>query len=85
VQAVAYDILTDAMLRMDAAGIEIIGCTHDEVIVIAPREHGSATLQEMLTIMSAPPAWASDLPLAAEGYHNVRYVKPPKAMPIPAY
>jgi hypothetical protein len=30
----------------------------------------------MLAIMRTPPAWAADLPLAAEGYHNDRYLKP---------
>jgi DNA polymerase len=83
VQAVAYDLLADAMLRMDAAGIVLVGAVHDEVIALAPREQANATLQEMLMIMEAPPAWASDLPLKAEGYHSVRYVKPPKAPAIP--
>jgi DNA polymerase len=82
VQGVAYDLLADAMLRMDAAGIVLIASVHDELIAIAPREQASATLQEMLAIMSAPPTWASGLPLKAEGYLSVRYVKPPKAQPI---
>ena len=38
VQAVARDLLTDAMLRIEAAGIEIVGCLHDEVIALAPRQ-----------------------------------------------
>jgi DNA polymerase len=84
VQAVAYDLLADAMLRMCAAGIVLVGTVHDEVIALAPRECANATLQGMLAIMSAPPTWGSDLPLKAEGYHNVCYVKPPKALPIPA-
>ena len=40
-QAVAYDILADAMLRMDAAGLDIIGTVHDEVIALAPCEKAS--------------------------------------------
>jgi DNA polymerase len=75
VQAVAYDVMADAMLRMDQAGIELIGTVHDEAIAIAPEDKADAVRAEMVQIMSAPPAWASGLPLAAEGYHNERYVK----------
>ena len=82
VQAVAYDILADAMLRMDAACLNVIGTVHDEVIALAPSDQAASALQTMLAIMSAPPSWASDLPLAAEGYHSTQYVKPPKAQPI---
>jgi DNA polymerase len=76
VQAVAYDVMADAMLRMDTAGIELIGTVHDEAIAIAPEDKADTVRAEMVQIMSAPPAWASGLPLAAEGYHNERYVKP---------
>jgi DNA polymerase len=78
VQGVAYDLLADAMLRMDAAGLEIIGSVHDEVIALAPSDQAETTLQTMLVILSTPPNWASDLPLAAEGFHGRRYVKPKK-------
>jgi DNA polymerase len=75
-QAIAYDVMADAMLRMDQAGIELIGCVHDEVIAVATEDTADAVLDEMKRIMSTPPGWASDLPLAAEGYHAERYVKP---------
>ncbi len=78
VQGVAHDILADSMLRMDAAGLDIVGTVHDEVLVLVASGQAEFTLQAMLAIMSAPPSWASDLPLAAEGYHNTRYVKPLK-------
>ena len=51
---------------------------HDELIVLAPQEKARATLDEMLAIMATPPVWAAGLPMAAEGYCNTRYVKPPK-------
>ena len=78
VQAIAYDLMADRMLRMDAAGITLIGTVHDEAIALAPCENASTTLHEMMSIMSAPPDWANGLPLAAEGYHNMRYIKPRK-------
>jgi DNA polymerase len=76
VQGVAYDLLADAMLRMDATGLDIIGTVHDEVIALAPADQAESMLQTMLAILSDPPSWASDLPLAAEGFHSRRYVKP---------
>jgi DNA polymerase bacteriophage-type len=78
VQATAYDLMADAMLRMEANGIEIIGTVHDEVIALASATTADAMLADMQSIMVTPPSWASDLPLAAEGYVNQRYVKPVK-------
>jgi DNA polymerase len=76
VQAIAYDVMADAILRMDRAAIELIGTVHDEAIALAPEEKAHDVLAEMERIMSEPPAWASGLPLAAEGYHAERFVKP---------
>jgi DNA polymerase len=76
VQGVAYDLLADAMLRLDAAGLDLIGTVHDEVIALAPAGEAEAALQVMRDILSTPPGWASDLPLVAEGFHSRRYVKP---------
>jgi DNA polymerase len=76
VQAMAYDIMIAAMLRMDALGVELIGCVHDEIIALAPAGEAEAVIAGMKAIMSTPPGWASGLPLAAEGYINERYVKP---------
>jgi DNA polymerase len=75
VQAIAYDVMIEKMLRMDAAGIELIGTVHDEAIALAPTERSDAVLTNMAQIMSTPPAWANGLPLTAQGYHNTRYVK----------
>jgi DNA polymerase len=76
VQAIAYDLLIDAMLRMHQANIYLIGTVHDEAIALAAEPQAELILQQMLAIMRVAPDWARDLPLAAEGYHNARYVKP---------
>jgi DNA polymerase len=76
VQAIAYDVMAEAMLRMDKAGVELIGTVHDEAIALAPEDQADAVRDEMVRIMSSPPAWASGLPLGAEGYHAERYLKP---------
>lgn len=74
-QAVARDLLADAMKVMDAEGFEIVGHVHDEVIVEAEDWAAGHTLARAEQIMSTSPAWAPDLPLAAEGWRGPRYRK----------
>jgi DNA polymerase len=81
VQAIAYDLMLDAMLRMHQAGIYLIGTVHDEAIALAAEPQAEVILQRMSSLMRMPPEWASDLPLAAEGFHSSRYVRPKPVTP----
>ena len=72
-QAVARDILAEAMLRVDAAGYAIVLHVHDEIVVEVPE--GKDKLAELLAIMSKPPTWAEGLPIEAEGWTGRRYQK----------
>lgn len=65
-QAIARDILAEAMWRMEQAGLEIVGSVHDEVIIEAPE--GKYTVEEICDLMSQNPTWCEDLPLNAAGY-----------------
>jgi DNA polymerase len=65
VQAAARDILTEAMLRLDAAGYRIVMHVHDEVVIEAPE---SSSLEDICSIMGQTPAWADELLLRADGY-----------------
>lgn len=73
-QAVARDVLADSMPRVEAAGYRIVLSVHDELITEAPDapEFNAAHLS---ALMATPPAWAEDLPLAAEGFEAARYRK----------
>jgi len=73
VQAASRDLLADAMLRHEEAGYRPVLTVHDEVMGETPEGHGS--LDEFLTIMRTPPAWAHDLALEAEGFVCDRYRK----------
>lgn len=75
VQAVARDVFADALLRLDDAGHRVVWHVHDEVIVECPEADAPAVLTEVIHTLSAPPAWARDLPLAAEGSVETHYTK----------
>jgi DNA polymerase bacteriophage-type len=68
VQAVANDLLREALRRLDA---KVILHVHDEIVVEGTEEDAAALEAAMLT----PPAWAQGLPLAAEVTIRERYGK----------
>ena len=75
VQAIARDILADSMIRLDAAGYEIVMHVHDEVVAEVPETNAEDSLTKMCNIMGEPIEWAKGLPLAADGYLTKYYKK----------
>lgn len=73
-QSFARDILYDAMPRIENEGYEIVLHVHDEVVTEAEDtpEHKHEHLSALL---STPPEYALDMPLAAAGYEAYRYKK----------
>jgi DNA polymerase len=72
-QAVARDIMADAIKRLEAAGYPVILSVHDEVVSVVPEAFGS--VDEFCTIMTELPAWAAGCPVEAEGWEGPRYKK----------
>jgi len=74
VQGFARDILAWAMLRLDAAGYDIVMHVHDEVIAEIPEGFGS--VEEFEGIMKQLPPWATGCPInASGGYIDTMYQK----------
>jgi DNA polymerase bacteriophage-type len=73
VSGIARDLLVEAMFRVEAAGYRIVLTVHDEIMCEVPENFGSE--QEFIRLMTRKPAWALDLPIAAEAWSGPRYRK----------
>jgi len=73
VSGIARDLLTAAMLRIEAAGYPIVLHVHDDITAEVPEGFGS--IDEFSRLMIRRPSWALDLPIAAEAWRGKRYQK----------
>lgn len=71
VQAIARDILAEAMMRLEEKGFNIVMHIHDEVVI----ESDSSSIEEVNQIMSVVPEWAPGLILDADGFESEFYKK----------
>jgi len=74
IQAIARDVLREAVLNLEKAGYPIVLRVHDELVAEVPAGYGS--IEEFERIMATMPAWAADWPIrAAGGWRGLRYRK----------
>jgi DNA polymerase len=73
VQAVARDIMAEAMLRVETKGYKLVMSVHDELVAEIPRGWGSVA--EFENELTKPPLWAAGCPIGAEGWRGKRYRK----------
>lgn len=71
VQAIARDLLCDAIINFDMLGLPVVLHVHDEIVI----ETAEDFLHSAENIMQQMPAWAEGLPMAAEGWRAFRYRK----------
>ena len=72
-EGVARDLLTPAMLELDAMGYGGIGSVHDEYIM--ELDDGFGSLEEASAVLCRPRTWAAGLPVAVDGFTATRYRK----------
>jgi len=72
-QAVARDVLSAALLRLDPKGYETVLHVHDEIVSEMP--DGAGSLGEFCDLMSRLEPWAEGLPVAVAGWEGRRYRK----------
>lgn len=66
VQAVARDCLAQAIENLEVRGLPVVFHIHDEVVIDCRAD--TATLDDVVDIMSRPIPWAPGLPLNADGW-----------------
>jgi len=72
-QAICRDVFCDAMLHLEAANYHVVAHLHDQFVCEVPEGFGS--LEEFIAIITAPPAWAPDFPIAAKGRITDRLIE----------
>lgn len=75
VQASANCLLRYALRQMDQEGLDVVGSIHDEIIVECSACNADDVGHRMARIMTTPPEWCADLPLAIEGSIMERFSK----------
>ena len=73
VQAVARDLLCDALLDAEKTGMRLLATIHDEII--AESSNPSETLKDLSAIMRKTKPWAAGIPVDVEGLTSFRYKK----------
>ena len=73
VQAIARDLLCEAIKNLHNKNFTIVLHVHDEVVIEVEKDKSS--VEEICNLMTTSPPWAKDLALKAEGYKCEFYRK----------
>jgi len=82
VQGLARIIVFDQMAKIDQefrrrdtpqSRFKVVLTVHDEVVAVVPEGSAQWALEYMMEVMSTPPKWAEDLPVACEGDFAATY------------
>jgi DNA polymerase len=75
VQAIARDVLVEAMITLHRMDTPLVATVHDELIAEVPDAEADTTFNLMQKVMRQSPLWAPDMPMDAAGFIAVRYHK----------
>jgi len=74
-QAVANDLLREALRELDRRGLQAVLHVHDEIVLECPVDAAEAVAETLVEVMCAAPRWAEGFPLRAEVKVMQRYGK----------
>ena len=72
-QAIARDILANALMILEAHGYPVVFHIHDEAVIEMPI--GEDSLEEACQLMAIAPDWAEGLPLRADGEDDLSFYR----------
>ena len=75
IQAYCRDLMADALVRAEAAGLRPVLTAHDEIVCEVPASSCADAYGELLQVMTAVPSWAAGFPIGADGWYGRRYRK----------
>jgi len=75
VQATARDVFADGLLRVEAAGFQILFHCHDEVVCEVPAQSAPEAAAAIARLMTTAPEWMPGIPLEAETQISDHYCK----------
>jgi DNA polymerase len=75
VQAIARDLLAQAMMRINAAGYKIVAHVHDECVIEVPTKDVKRIKPIFTELMMQLPDWAEGLPVMVKSWSAKRYAK----------
>ena len=74
IQALAWNLISDAMVRINRLGYRTLNCPYDELLILIPRDgQEHQHLQKCKDEMVRPVPWLPNLPLGVEGELKERY------------
>lgn len=74
-QAIARDILANAMFKVEQGGYPVIFSVHDEIVCDVPQGKGIDSVEDWGRLLVELPKWASGCPIKAECWKGKRYRK----------
>ena len=73
VQALAAIVIREQMVALRLLGYDAAFQVHDEIVVVAPESMAEVYEAKIIEVMSTPPKWAPDLPVACESGMAANY------------
>jgi len=75
IQALCRDLMADALVRAEDAGLCPVLHVHDEIVCDVPASAAAEAYEYLHAIMTDLPAWAEGFPIGAAGHTGMRYRK----------
>ena len=72
VQALARIVVGEQMLKINERYRPVL-TVHDAVVCVVPKEEADEAQKFIMDIMSTPPSWATDIPIACESKYGESY------------